>query len=92
MLADQTGPQQLDQTYQFELGQTYAVTTRAQAQRLAQEQPTQQRDSTEEVETQCGGKGCNDPTSEMEQWRSPKKKKKDSHREAHQEQQADPGI
>ena len=66
-LANQTGPQQLDQTYLLELGQTYAVTTRAQAQRLAQEQATQQRDSTEEVETHGGAKGYDDPTSKMEQ-------------------------
>ena len=66
-LADQTGPQQLDQTYLLELGQTYAVTTRAQAQRLAQEQATQQRDSTEEVETHGGAKGCDEELSDLAQ-------------------------
>ena len=60
MLADQTGPQQLD------LSQPYAVTTRAQAQRLARAQAAQQRDSTEEVETHGGAKGCDAPTSEIE--------------------------
>ena len=49
----------------LELGQTYAVTTRAEAQRLAREQVTQQRDSTEEVETYDGVKGCDAPTLEM---------------------------
>ena len=67
-LADQTGPQQTGQLHQMdllELGQTYAVTTRAQAQRLAREQVTQQRDSTEEVETFDGVKGCDAPTLEI---------------------------
>ena len=70
MLADQTGPQQTGQLHQMdlmELGQTYAVTTRPQAQRLAREQVTQQRHSTEEVETYDGFKGCDAPTLEMKQ-------------------------
>ena len=49
----------------MELGQTYAVTTRTQAQRLAREQVTQQRDSTEEVKMYDGVKGCDAPMLEV---------------------------
>ena len=69
-LADQTAPQQTGQLHQMdllELGQTYTVTTKAQTQRLAQEQVTQHWDSTEEVETYDGVKGCDAPTLEMKQ-------------------------